>query len=192
MLRNVGQPNGSHPSKSRPKGALKRFSQNDDGFTAVEFAIVATPFLAFIFAILEIALVYFGTFTLENAVDRAAREIRTGQAQGATLSEAQFISKICANVATFSDCNSGLEVDVRSFSSFGGIAPPAPFKGNGDLDASKLNKYDLGKGGDVVLVSVYYQWSLIGQIPGIGLQNQSNGSRLVSAIAAFRNEPFED
>jgi len=176
---------------SRPKGALGRFRKDASGFTAVEFALVATPFLAFVFAIMEVALVYFGTFTLENAVDRAARQIRTGQAQGASMSQAQFVDEICKNVATFSKCKSELKVDVRSFSSFGGISTPSAIGSNGDLDPSGLNTFDLGSGGDVVLVSVYYQWDLIGQIPGIGLQNQTNGTRLVTAIAAFRNEPFE-
>ncbi|MBI1386395.1 MAG: pilus assembly protein [Rhizobiales bacterium] len=173
------------------RGLFARLRGNRDGFTAVEFALVAAPFLAFVFAILEVALVYFGTFTLENAVDQAARQIRTGQASAAGWSADDFKSEICSKVATFSDCNAGLKVDVRSFGSFSSMTPPDSFDGNGDLDDTKVGGFSIGGGGDVVLVTVYYKWSLIGDIPGIGLTNQSDGTRLIVAMAAFRNEPFE-
>ena len=67
-----------------------RIGRNTDGFTAVEFAMVIGPFLALLFAIMEVALVYFATFSLENATEQASRLIRTGQAQG--FSAADFLS----------------------------------------------------------------------------------------------------
>ena len=170
---------------------LRRARKDDKGFTAVEFALVAAPFLAFVFAILEVALVYFGTFTLENAVDQASRQIRTGQAQTAGWDKSAFVNEVCSKVATFSDCPGKLKVDVRAFTNFSGAQRPDAFDPNGDLDENNLDSFDLGEGGDVVLVSVYYKWDLIGSIPGIGLQNQSDDSRLIIALAAFRNEPFD-
>jgi Flp pilus assembly protein TadG len=46
----------------------RRFVREKDGVVAVEFAIVAAPFLALMFAIMETALVFFASQVLETAV----------------------------------------------------------------------------------------------------------------------------
>jgi Flp pilus assembly protein TadG len=60
---------------------VRRFAKGDDGIAAVEFGIVAAPFLALMFAIMETAIVFFASQTLETAVADSARLIMTGQAQ---------------------------------------------------------------------------------------------------------------
>src|SRR5438045_1580043 len=39
--------------------AMRRFARQQDGSTAVEFGLVAAPFLALVFAILETAIIFF-------------------------------------------------------------------------------------------------------------------------------------
>ena len=51
---------------------LLRFGKRDEGAAAVEFAIVAAPFIAMLFAILETALVFFAGQTLETAAADSA------------------------------------------------------------------------------------------------------------------------
>ncbi len=60
---------------------LNRFRKSDDGAAAAEFAIVATPFFALMFGIIEVSLIYFGNVSLENGMMEAARQVRTGQLQ---------------------------------------------------------------------------------------------------------------
>ncbi|MGI9382041.1 MAG: TadE/TadG family type IV pilus assembly protein, partial [Methyloligellaceae bacterium] len=60
--------------------------------------MVAAPFFALLFALIEIGLVFFGSFTLENAVEQASRMIRTGQAQQQGFSEDRFKQEVCDNV----------------------------------------------------------------------------------------------
>ena len=55
------------------------------GAAAVEFALVAPPFLALLFAILELALVFFASQALETVTQDSSRLIMTGQAQTAGL-----------------------------------------------------------------------------------------------------------
>ena len=57
---------------------LKLIRRNDDGATAIEFAIVSMPFLALLFGIMSVSLVFFWIFTMENAVWAASRDLRTG------------------------------------------------------------------------------------------------------------------
>ena len=60
---------------------VRRFVRTDDGAAAVEFAMVAAPFIAIIFAIFETAIVFFAGQVLEVAMADSARLIMTGQAQ---------------------------------------------------------------------------------------------------------------
>ena len=71
-------------AKDAPAGSrwsFKRFRRDEDGATAVEFGLIALPFIALMMATIEIALVFFAGQALETAVDTASRLIRTGQAQ---------------------------------------------------------------------------------------------------------------
>ena len=159
-----------------------------DGATAIEFGIVALPFFMLLVALIEIGLVFFGNFTLENAVDRAARMIRTGEAQTSGFDAGAFKTQVCANVYAMLDCANGLKVDVRTFENFGGVALPPPLDGDGNL----IDDFEFqpGNGGDIVVVRAFYEWDLIDSVPGAGLGNMAGGHRLLSATAAFRNEPF--
>lgn len=176
-------------TKSRAKRPTLRFFRKErSGAAAIEFAIVAAPFFALLFALIEIGLVFFGSFTLENAVDEAGRMIRTGQAQQQGFSEDRFKEEVCNNVYALFDCMTGLKIDVRKFDDFTGVNLPPPLNGEGELQDNF--QYDPGVGGEIVVVRAFYEWSLIANIPGAGLGNMGNGSRLVTATATFRNEPF--
>ena len=63
------------------KCLLRRFARQQGGAAAVEFGLVAAPFLALVFAIMETAIVFFSGQALETAVADASRLIMTGQAQ---------------------------------------------------------------------------------------------------------------
>ena len=58
---------------------VRRFLKKDDGAAAVEFALVAAPFLALVFAIMETALVFFAGQTLETAAytQSSRRQLRS-------------------------------------------------------------------------------------------------------------------
>ena len=82
--------------------------------TAVEFGLVALPFIALLFAILETALVYFVGQAFATAVNSSARLIRTGQAQKQAMSLATFKQSICAQVNAMFDCTNGLWLNVQT------------------------------------------------------------------------------
>src|SRR5512132_1772998 len=99
--------------------AMRRFARGEDGAAAVEFAIVAAPFLALMFAIMETALVFFASQTLETAVADSARLIMTGQAQSQSFSAAQFKTQVCNRIGGLFDCAGGLQIDVKTYTTFG-------------------------------------------------------------------------
>jgi Flp pilus assembly protein TadG len=170
------------------RGGLARFGRDQKGATVVEFALVATPFFALMFAIIETALLFFADQALDTAVSTESRLIRTGQAQADSLSAADFKAKICDRMVGLADCASSLKVDVRKYADFNSINLNTPLDANGNLKVTE--NYQTGHGGDIVVVRAYYEWPTF--VPGLGnnLANMPDGNRLLVATAAFRNEPF--
>jgi Flp pilus assembly protein TadG len=167
----------------------RRFAQREDGVAAVEFGMVAAPFLALMFAIMETALVFFAGQTLETAVADSARLIMTGQAQSQSFNAAQFKTSVCSKIGGLFDCAGGLYVDVKTYTSFGAVDNAPPLDANGNLKTGSFG-YSPGGPGDIVVVKLMYQWPVYASF-GLNLGNMSGNKRLLMATAAFRNEPYQ-
>ena len=171
-----------------PARAVRRFARQQDGVAAVEFALVAVPFLALTFAILETALVFFAGQTLESAVSDTGRLIMTGQA--VSYSPTDFKDQVCARLkGGLFDCTNGVYVNVKTYSSFNSAANPTSPVTNGQFDPAKMG-YNIGSPGCIVAVSLYYQWPIYVSLLGDNLSNLNNGSHLLVATSVFRNEPY--
>ena len=166
----------------------RRFARQQDGAAAIEFGLVAVPFLALIFAILETAMVFFAGQSLEAAVAVSARLIMTGQAQNAGWTQAAFKTQVCNNIVALFDCANKLYVNVQTYTDFNSSTATPPYN-NGQLDTTKM-QYTPGTQGSVVVVSLYYQWPIYVSLLSNNLSNQSGNNRLLVATAAFRNEPY--
>jgi Flp pilus assembly protein TadG len=168
----------------------RRLIRREDGAAAIEFGLVAVPFLALVFGIMETALVFFAGQTLETAAADSARLIMTGQAQTQGLTQATFKNAVCAKVHGLFDCNAGVYVDVRTYASFSGINVASPIDANGNL----INDfaYQPGQPGSIVVMRLMYQWPVYVSLLGLnGLSNMSGNNRLLVATVAFRNEPYQ-
>jgi Flp pilus assembly protein TadG len=166
----------------------RRLIKQQDGAAAVEFAMVAAPFLALVFAIMETAVVFFAGQVLETAVADSARLIMTGQAQTQGMSQTAFKNAVCAKIYGLFDCQNGVSVDVKTFTSFGGVSMPSPVDAQGNFQSNF--GYQPGGPGDIVVVRLFYQYPVYVSLLGFGLANVSGGKRLLAATAAFRNEPY--
>lgn len=167
---------------------LRSFGRDRRGATAVEFALVALPFLMMVLAIIEYALVFLVTSSLESATTDAARLIRIGDAQKKQMTAADFKKVVCDNMGWLSgECSSKMFVNAQVFTSFGSQTSPQPIS-NGKFDSSKL-QFAMGGPGTIVMVTTYYQWALL--TPALlSLSNITGNVDVVSAKAAFRNEPY--
>lgn len=169
---------------------VRRFAQGTDGMTTVEFGLVALPFLALLFAILETTMIFLAGQTLESAVADSARLVLTGQAQTQGFQQADFKNAVCARVHGLLDCANGLQVDVRTYSSFSAINNAPPIDSHGNLQTSSFG-YTPGNACDIVVVRLMYQWPVYFSMLGLDKLANLNGSmRLIMATAAFRNEPY--
>ena len=168
---------------------VRRFARKDDGAVAVEFAMVAAPCLALVFAILETAIIFFAGQVLETATADSARLVMTGQAQKQGFSQAQFKEQVCARVFGMFDCINGIKVDVRTYAAFSGANVSKPIDGSGNVSLTPA--YQPGGPGDIVVVRLLYEWPVYVSLLGLNLADLSGGKRLIMATAAFRNEPYQ-
>lgn len=182
------------PSSAAPlKNLLRRFRRHRRGSAAVEFALVAPVFFALLFAIIEVAIMFFATQVLETITQQSARAILTGQAQNGIppltgpLTQGQFKSYVCSQIPALFTC-ANVSVDVESYASFANVAINSPLDGSGNFTGG-LN-YCPGNAGDIVVVRLFYQWPLFVTGLGFNMSNMAGNKRLLSATAAFQNEPF--
>jgi Flp pilus assembly protein TadG len=168
---------------------LSRFERERSGSTAIEFAVMAIPFLGLIFGIIELGMIYLIATTLENATTDAARQIRTCQLQNAGGATATSFTTLICNEMTWmgSNCAANLAVDVRTFSNFSSTNIADPIA-SGQLNTGSL-MFQMGTAGSIVLVRAYYPWTLVAPSLDGSISRLSNGQALISAATTFRNEP---
>jgi Flp pilus assembly protein TadG len=167
---------------------LLRFVRDRRG-SAVEYAFIGAPFMALVFGVLELGMLFMAQTTLDNATQAAARRVRTGELQIANGNAATFKSAVCANMTWMStSCSANLVVDVRNYTNFSSVTTPSPVV-NGAVDPTATT-YSPGVAGSVVLVRCFYTWTLITPTMNAALQTLSNGKRLMTSAVAFRNEPY--
>ena len=175
----------------RPRALIsaRRMLREQSGAAAVEFAMVAAPFLALVFAILETAIVFFAGQALETAAADSARLIMTGQAQTQGYDQAAFKQAVCARIYALFNCNGSLYVDVKSYTSFGSVNVSKPLDANGNMQTGSFG-YQPGGPGDIVVVRLMYQWPVYVSLLGLNLADSAGSKRLIMSTVAFRNEPY--
>lgn len=168
-----------------------RFGKKNDGAAAVEFALVVVPFFAILFAIIELALVFWAGQVLETAVNDTSRLVMTGQAQKQNFDQTRFKQELCARLLGLFTCDARMMIDVRTSGAFATANLGKPtFKANGQVDDTGF-QYQTGGPGDIVVVRVMYEWPLILRTFGLDLADTPSGKRMVMSAVAFRNEPYQ-
>jgi len=188
------------PLAHRRSGHRTSILADRRGAAIVEFALVATPFIALLLAILQTSLAYLAQETLESAVEGAARGVVTGQTQasdiqgsGAGMTKAQLAERFrkngCAALPSFMSC-SRLYVDVKSATTgagLGGHAMTLTFDAKGKPTNSF--SYDLGAQGSLVMIRFIYLWPM--QIaPTADLKARGTGQTVLMATSVSKSEAY--
>ena len=188
-------------SRATARNVLSRFGRSRRGSAAVEFALVAPAFFALLFAIIESAIVFFAGQVLETITQDSARLIATGQAQTGQVplcqppgqpapvpcTQATFKNYVCSQIPALFDC-AGVYVDVRNYPAFTNVVINSQIDANKNLITNM--QYSPGGPGAIVVVRLFYQWPLFVTGLGYNISNLSGNQRLLSATAAFKNEPY--
>lgn len=185
------------------RSLLKRgragFARDERGSAAVEFGLIAIPFLAIIFAIVETALAFWSQQILDTALNDAVRQLYTGQFQKAnsgttdpTTLLANLKKAMCSpngvKRPTIFDC-SKVVLDVRRLDAFTGGTPPPSAIDKGAINP-KFSGYDSTAPKEIVLVRAIVEFPVFVKLMNPNQANLSNGNRLLMATAAFQTEPY--
>jgi Flp pilus assembly protein TadG len=168
----------------------KRGAGCNSGASAVEFALIAAPFLALLVAILQTAVVFLAGRVLDETTEQASRYILTGQAQTSGMTQSQFADYVCQKSSSLFNC-SNFMVNVQNYSSFASAntsTPTLTFDSSGAV--TNQWAWSPGNAGDIVIVQVMYQWPIILGPLGFNLSNLSNGNRLLVSTVALKTEPY--
>jgi len=172
----------------------RRYRAESRGATAIEFAVVALPFLGLIFGILELALVFFTSAVLSQAMTDTGRLVRVGSFQGCGGAP-EFKALICAKMSNLMNCNANLRIDLTTASTFQSVTLEDPGLSGLDPDDEDAEiddgtYVDTDPAVPVVMRGTFY-YPLI--LPNFMTRLESvsgSGRHVISTSTAFRTEPF--
>jgi Flp pilus assembly protein TadG len=177
-------------SRRRPARPYLRGDQR--GSAALEFALVALPFIAFLLFLLEIGYDFFAQVALDYGLQTAARRIQIGNAQDADTASQFKASYLCPALAHLLPCSS-ITVNVMPIKTDYFTMAPATFPTNasGKLDTSGFT-YCPGMPNQLMLVqAVYTSPSLIVTVlPTMAMATAGGLARATLSSTAFINENF--
>ncbi len=155
------------PEMKKPmlrKGFLRRLAKDRSGAAAIEFALLALPFMLVTFASIETFVAFFGEQVLANANDTMSRKIRTGEitynlGRSTDKNAAEFRALYCEEINFFLSCDADrLYLDVRAFPKFADI--PADIPRNNSNFSSDGFTFNPGGAEKINVVRAYYRWEV--------------------------------
>lgn len=206
-----GDPRGKWETRALSQ-FVRSLAADTRGAVLVEFAFVAAPFFALIFATLITALIMFSQQALDTSAEAVAREIMTGQVQNGSVkiidpatgnpvdidSNAKLKFHVCGKIAAngfgFLKCDNVMVslTRIASFSSANynpvtlNFDPTTGAVTNPPGDFDRIGQEEIG------LITVYYRWpKLVGPLLGFTTGNQSNGERLMVSNSIFKTETYK-
>lgn len=169
----------------------KVFSTNEDGSTAIEFALLAIPFVLTIVALIELSVFFATTTVMEGALASVTRQIRVGAIQSkGTIEEMEeeFAKVLCERAGIVANCDD-IEYEVKKLDDFSADITTA-VDDEGFL-VDPVFEADQITAGCVVLVRVAYKYKFMTPLIGSLWANYPDNKRLIMSTSVVKSEPFD-
>ncbi|MBX9459747.1 MAG: pilus assembly protein [Rhizobium sp.] len=197
--------------RRRRFGSLLRLRRDREGAAALEFAILAVPFMLLIFATFETFFAFTGEQLMANAVETMARKIRTGeitfgQGKPTDVTEVEFRQLFCDEVSILSMCSETeaatpekLYLDVRQFASYADMPREVPKVSTADYADLDTSDFAFSPGGPNSrnMLRAYYRWQIMTDLMRPYITNIRPANKpvptdfLIVQTSAFENEDYE-
>ena len=171
---------------------IKIYRRNEKGVVAVEFALLAAPFVFLIIGLIETSLYFATSISLEGATQSASRLVMTGQAQNSGDALRAFEEKLCSQVNIMLPCDDikieAIPIDTNNFSGAEGLVPIFDDEGN-----LVPRGFSPGVSDDVILIRAAYRYEFLTPMIGRLMQDNdetNNNSVLLMTTVVIRNEPY--
>jgi Flp pilus assembly protein TadG len=185
---------------------LTRLRRDAEGAAAVEFALVALPFLALCGAIFQIVFQIWATQNFDRALQNAVRTIFTGQFQSANAGQTDAATLLTALKTTMCgaagatipnvfNCRN-VKIDVATAGTFSGASASTPVSTDtGTWNTGFGSNYACAKPGTIVIVTAAVQFPTFFNLMGLNTRKFTSGSgagsSLLTSTAVFRTEPYQ-
>lgn len=183
----------SPPLRARLLGAGRGFARARSGAGAVEFALLAVPFLLLLCVVVEAAMMTLSQQTLDSAVDRATRALRTGAFQDAADGNdpaTRLRNIMCGSAAVLFRCQD-LKLDVTRGASFAVVRPAEPYDGRSKgWTQSFGSTFQCPQGGDIVAVRAAVPVLRLFNALDFTRQPMGTNAQLIVTTAIFSTEPY--
>lgn len=181
--------------------------KEENGATALEFALVAPVFFLLMFGIIEFSLVMFTKSVMEGATSMTSRLGKTGYTEAGISRQQTLIDLMVEKSQGILDPDK-IEITTliyKSFNSIGDAEPYTDSNGNGNWETGEafndvngngqwdddMGKAGLGGAGDIVVYKVHYPWQV--KTPVINaMLNNSEGYMPLDVNVVVRNEPYQN
>ena len=169
---------------------IRRLFTEKKGSTAVEFALVATPFIWMLLGLIELSLYFTSSSLLAEATNIGARQIRVGNLEGQSDPETAFRKIVCDRAAVFIPCNQiQFQVEHVNNDSFANAQDMDPtFDKDGKLQGAG---YQDGAQSSVMLVRLVYRYPFMTPMLGAVLSEGHDNKRLIVNTIVMKNEPYD-
>ena len=171
--------------------AFKKYSTEDDATTAIEFSLLAWPFVMTVLAIIELGVFFATGLLLEGAVTTAARDVKTGQLQQMDSGDAltQFQQTLCQQADILINCEN-LQFQVAKLDSFNDDLQPEVDE-EGNIDPPDQFEIDQITAGCVALVRVVNRYRFLTPLFADVFGNLDGNVRLQISTIVFQTEPYD-
>ncbi|NBC36944.1 pilus assembly protein [Novosphingobium sp. FSY-8] len=177
-------------AQAAPNGFGRKLIADDSGAIAMEFGLIGPMMIALVLGILNIALIFLAQQGLQSTVEEAGRIVMTGQAQNASMTQAQFKTAACAKLPPFMSCNR-LYVDVNTAASYAtATTGRVTLTYNASGVVTNTMNYTLGSRGDIVVVRLMYLWPTAASAFAGNLVTDQGGNRLITAVTVLKTEYY--
>lgn len=169
---------------------ISGWSGNRRGATAIEFALVALPFVMITVAIIEISVMYAANAVMLGATQDAVRAVRTGQVQAISdpdEADALFRQHLCDHIPIrLVDCNA-IQFRVEVMDSFSSANAGITVDEEGNID----DDTDYGQEEDVMMITVLYYHPMVSPLTAAFFADSPNNTKLLTGVFVFQTEPYK-
>lgn len=179
----------------------RRLLADRSGSTAVEFGLVAMPFLALLAGIIQVAFMIWAQQNFDFVFQRTARTLFTGQFQQ-NNNESASAATLLAALKT-SMCGSGtsatpvifncsaVKLDVTLGTNFASSTPVYPVDpSTRDWSAGFGTHYACAAPGSILIATAAVKFPIYFGLMNTIFANFADGSKLLESTAVFRTEPY--
>ena len=168
---------------------FRRYIDRRDGTTAIEFSLLAVPFMLTCISLIELSLYFASASMLESAAQSSARLIKTGQLQQTTGDPlTEFLDEVCNQAGFLMDC-SKFQYQVIKMNDFNSDTTPT-LDSDGNMTPPDQFEVNSMTAGCVGLVRITYPFQFITPFFS-SVWGEYGGTRIIMSTVAFQVEPYD-